>query len=212
METLKLQDINAILGEVTKIICDNAMHLCELDSVVGDGDHGTTIRRGVKAAQIKIDEEKPQQVDKLLAAYALGMVSTMGGASGPIFSSLFLGMGMETHGSDEITLDHLIRSFENGLARVMKIGRSAEGDKTLIDALAPGIRALKASAAAGKSLAESLNDMHKAALEGLEKTKELVANKGRSRYAGERGLGHADAGATSVCLIIGCFAEHVNKG
>lgn len=212
METLKLQDINAILGEVTKIICDNAMHLCELDSVVGDGDHGTTIRRGVKAAQIKIEEEKPQQVDKLLAAYALGMVSTMGGASGPIFSSLFLGMGMETHGSDEITLDHLIRSFENGLARVMKIGRSAEGDKTLIDALAPGIRALKASAEAGKSLAESLNDMHKAALEGLEKTKELVSKKGRSRYAGERGLGHADAGATSVCLIIGCFAEHVNKG
>ena len=212
METLKLQDINAILGEVTKIICDNAIHLCELDSVVGDGDHGTTIRRGVKAAQIKIEEEKPQQVDKLLAAYALGMVSTMGGASGPIFSSLFLGMGMETHGSDEITLDHLIKSFENGLARVMKIGRSAEGDKTLIDALAPGIRTLKASSEAGKSLAESLNDMHKAALEGLEKTKELVAKKGRSRYAGERGLGHADAGATSVCLIIGCFAEHVNKG
>ncbi|MCM8527045.1 MAG: dihydroxyacetone kinase subunit DhaL [Lentisphaeraceae bacterium] len=212
METLKLEDINAILGEVTKVICDNAMHLCELDSVVGDGDHGTTIRRGVKAAQVKIEEEKPQQVDKLLAAYALGMVSTMGGASGPIFSSLFLGMGMETHGSDEITLDHLIKSFENGLARVMKIGRSAEGDKTLIDALAPGIRALKASAEAGKSLAESLNDMHKAALEGLEKTKELVSKKGRSRYAGERGLGHADAGATSVCLIIGCFAEHVNKG
>jgi phosphoenolpyruvate---glycerone phosphotransferase subunit DhaL len=212
METLKLQDINAILGEVTKVICDNAMLLCELDSVVGDGDHGTTIRRGVKAAQIKIDEEKPQKVDKLLAAYALGMVSTMGGASGPIFSSLFLGMGMETHGSDEITLDHLIRSFENGLGRVMKIGKSAEGDKTLIDALAPGIRALKASSVAGKSLSASLNDMHKAALDGLEKTKELVSKKGRSRYAGERGLGHADAGATSVCLIIGCFAEYANKG
>ena len=212
METLKLEDIYAILGKVTEVITENAMHLCELDSVVGDGDHGTTIRRGVKAAQVKIEEEKPNQIDKLMAAYALGMVSTMGGASGPIFSSLFLGMGMETQGSDEITLEHLIRSFENGQARVEKIGRSAEGDKTLLDALCPGIRALKAADEAGKSLAEGLQDMHAAALEGLEKTKELVSKKGRSRYAGERGLGHADAGATSVSLIIGCFAEHVKKG
>lgn len=212
METLKLDDIYAILGKITTIICDNAIHLCELDSVVGDGDHGTTIRRGVKAAQEKIEAEKPQQVDKLLAAYAMGMVSTMGGASGPIFSSLFLGMGMVTQGSEEISLTQLIESFKNGLARVQKIGKSGEGDKTLIDALAPGIRALEASSAANESLEQALAKMHVAALTGLEKTKELVAKKGRSRYAGERGLGHADAGATSVSMIIGCFAEHVNQG
>ncbi len=212
MKSLNLQDIYAILGDVTTVITDNSMLLCELDSVVGDGDHGTTIKRGVKAAQIKIETEKPQQIDKLLATYALGMVSTMGGASGPIFSSLFLGMGMETQGSSEITLEHLIRSFENGRARVEKIGKSSEGDKTLLDALCPGIRALKAASDAGKSLAVALKEMHAAALQGLEKTKELVSKRGRSRYAGERGLGHADAGATSVCLIIGCFAKHANKG
>lgn len=211
METFKLEDIYAILGNVTEVICDNAIFLCELDSVVGDGDHGTTIRRGVKAAQIKIDTEKPQQVDKLFAAYAMGMVSTMGGASGPIFSSMFLGMGMTTQGSEEVTLSHLVESFESGLARVMKIGKSAEGDKTLIDALAPGIRALKASSQAGESLGVALNKMHQAALEGIEVTKTLVANKGRSRYAGERGLGHQDAGATSVTLIIKCFAEQATK-
>ena len=142
----------------------------------------------------------------------MGMVSTLGGASGPIFSSLFLGMGMTVQGAEEITLSHLIESFENGQARVEKIGKSSEGDKTLIDALAPGIRALKAAQAEDKTLAQALTDMHVAALAGLEKTKELVAKKGRSRYAGERGIGHADAGATSVSMIIGCFAEHVNQG
>jgi phosphoenolpyruvate---glycerone phosphotransferase subunit DhaL len=212
METLKLEDVYAILGKITEVICENAIFLCELDSVVGDGDHGTTIRRGVKAALEKIENEKPDKVDKLLAAYALGMVSTMGGASGPIFSSMFLGMGMETQGSEEITLEQLIKSFENGLARVMKIGKSAEGDKTLIDSLAPGIRALKASSEAGESLGTALSKMHEAAKEGIQKTKEIVAKKGRSRYAGERGLGHQDAGATSVTLIINCFAEHVNQG
>ena len=211
MENLKLNDVYAILGNVTEIICENAIHLCELDSVVGDGDHGTTIRRGVKAAQIKIDTEKPQHLDKLFAAYAMGMVSTMGGASGPIFSSLFLGMGMTVHGSEEMNLAHLIESFESGLARVQKIGKSAEGDKTLIDALAPGIRALKKAQEQGINLASALEMMHEAALAGLAHTKELVAKKGRSRYAGERGLGHADAGATSVCLIIGCFAKQANK-
>ncbi|MCM8536268.1 MAG: dihydroxyacetone kinase subunit DhaL [Lentisphaeraceae bacterium] len=212
MESFKLEDVYAILGKVTDVICENAMFLCELDSVVGDGDHGTTIRRGVKAAQEKIETEKPDKVDKLLAAYALGMVSTMGGASGPIFSSMFLGMGMASQGSEEVTLSHLVEAFENGLARVKKIGRSDEGDKTLIDALAPGIRALKASSEAGESLGVALNKMHEAALEGIEVTKTLVANKGRSRYAGERGLGHQDAGATSVTLIIKCFAEQANQG
>ena len=207
METFKLDDIYAILGKVTDVICENAIFLCELDSVVGDGDHGTTIRRGVKAAQEKIETEKPDKVDKLLAAYALGMVSTMGGASGPIFSSMFLGMGMASQGSEEVTLSHLVEAFESGLARVKKIGRSDEGDKTLIDALAPGIRALKASAEAGESLAVALGKMHEAAQEGIEETKKLVSKKGRSRYAGERGLGHQDAGATSVTLIINCFAE-----
>ena len=212
MDNLKLDDVYAILGNVTDVICENAMKLCELDSVVGDGDHGTTIRRGVKAAQEKIDAEKPQQLDKLFAAYAMGMVSTMGGASGPIFSSLFLGMGMTVQGSNEVNLSHLIDSFESGLARVQKIGKSAEGDKTLIDALAPGIRALKQAEVDGKNLADSLAEMSAAAQQGLEHTKELVAKKGRSRYAGERGLGHADAGATSVCLIIDCFAKQANKG
>ncbi|MCH2207138.1 MAG: dihydroxyacetone kinase subunit L [Lentisphaerales bacterium] len=207
METFKLDDIYTILGKVTDVICENAMFLCELDSVVGDGDHGTTIRRGVKAAQEKIETEKPDKVDKLLAAYALGMVSTMGGASGPIFSSMFLGMGMASQGSEEVTLSHLVEAFESGLARVKKIGRSDEGDKTLIDALAPGIRALKTSAEAGEALAVALGRMHEAAEAGIEETKKLVSKKGRSRYAGERGLGHQDAGATSVTLIINCFAE-----
>jgi len=212
METLKLQDVYTILGNITAVICDNAIHLCELDSVVGDGDHGTTIRRGVKAAQEKIESEQPQQLDKLILAYAMGMVSTMGGASGPIFSSLFLGMGMTVKGAEEMTLSHLIESFENGQTRIEKIGNASEGDKTLIDALAPGIRALKTARTGNKSLAQALKDMHVAALAGLEKTKEMVAKKGRSRYAGERGLGHADAGATSISLIIGCFAMYVNQG
>ena len=211
MQALTREDIYQILKLVTEEICDQALMLCELDSVVGDGDHGTTIRRGVIAGLERMEREQPESLDQLFAVYALGMVSTMGGASGPIFSSLFLGMGMATKGADEMHLEHLIQAFDNGRQRIMKIGKAKQGDKTLLDALGPGLKALQQSYVKGEDLALAFAHMHEAALAGVEQTKQMVSRKGRSRYAGERGLGHADAGATSVSIIIGCFASYIKS-
>ena len=195
METLNVQDFASILKNVTDLICENCTKLCELDSVVGDGDHGTTIQRGVKAAQEKIDAMAPEQIDKLFATFAMGMVSSMGGASGPIFASLFQGMALSSAGKTSVNSTDFITMLENGLNKIVTLGKAEEGDKTLVDALAPAIRAGQASQEGGGSLTEVLNAIHKGALEGLENTRKMVSKKGRSRYAGERGLGHPDAGA-----------------
>ena len=89
MDKLTTQDVTEILVQVTKLICENSDKLCELDSVVGDGDHGTTIQRGVKAAQEKVEANAPEKIDALFSTFAMGMISSMGGASGPIFGSFF---------------------------------------------------------------------------------------------------------------------------
>ena len=210
METLKLQDFKDILKNVTAIISENCTRLCELDSVVGDGDHGTTIQRGTKAGQEKIDTMAPDQISKLLATYAMGMVSSMGGASGPIFASLFQGMALSSGGKDEVTAADMITMYQSGLDKVVTLGKAEEGDKTLVDSLAPGIRAGQEALDNGGSLAEVLTAVHKGALEGVENTRKMVSKKGRSRYAGERGLGHPDAGATSISLILQTISDHVN--
>ena len=210
METLNVQDFADILKNVTEIITENCTKLCELDSVVGDGDHGTTIQRGVKAAQEKVDTMAPDQIQKILATFAMGMVSSMGGASGPIFASLFQGMAIASAGKSTVNAEEIITMLESGLDKIVTLGKAEEGDKTLVDSLAPAIRAGKE--VVGNGLVETLTAVHKGALEGVENTRKMISKKGRSRYAGERGLGHPDAGATSISLILQCFSDHVNKG
>ena len=209
MDKLTTQDLTEILRQITKLICENSDKLCELDSVVGDGDHGTTIQRGVKAAQEKIDADAPEKIDKLFSTFAMGMVSSMGGASGPIFASFFQGMALASSGKDEVDADTLLTAMQSGQDKIQAIGKAEEGDKTLIDSLAPAIRAGKAAVEAGSSFEDTISAIYKGSMEGVEETRKMVSKKGRSRYAGERGLGHPDAGATSMSLILQAFADHV---
>ena len=209
MDKLTTQDLTEILRQITKLICENSDKLCELDSVVGDGDHGTTIQRGVKAAQEKIDADAPEKIDKLFSTFAMGMVSSMGGASGPIFASFFQGMALASSGKDEVDADTLLTAMQSGQDKIQAIGKAEEGDKTLIDSLAPAIRAGKAAVETGSSFEDTISAIYKGSMEGVEETRKMVSKKGRSRYAGERGLGHPDAGATSMSLILQAFADHV---
>ena len=209
MDKLTLQDLTEILRQVTKLICENSDKLCELDSVVGDGDHGTTIQRGVKAAQEKVDSNAPEEISKLFSTFAMGMVSSMGGASGPIFASFFQGMALASNGKSEVDAEMLLTAMQSGQDKIQAIGKAEEGDKTLIDALAPAIRAGRAALEAGSSFEEIVSATYKGAMEGVEETRKMVSKKGRSRYAGERGLGHPDAGATSMSLMLQAFADHV---
>ena len=158
-----------------------------------------------------LDAQSPASISELFQLLGKTMVSSMGGASGPLFGSLFRAMGTACKECDTVGTKELHAMFAAGAAKVMKLGKAERGYKTLLDSLLPGIESLEASASDGASLPDALSNMAEAAEAGVESTKEMVAKSGRARYAGERGLGHADAGATSIALMIRAFSDTVAK-
>jgi len=208
---LAVTDFVSILTRFAELITENTNELCKLDSVFGDGDHGTTMKRGTTAAQEKIRTSPPEQIDKLLSAYAMAMLGSMGGASGPIFSSLFQGMSVAATGQTKLDTKGIVSIFEQALEKVTSIGKAVEGEKTLVDSLAPAVRAARAEQENGSDLSKILASAHKAALEGVINTRGMIAKKGRARYAGERSLGHEDAGAVTISLMFQSFSDHFNK-
>ncbi|MEM7395188.1 MAG: dihydroxyacetone kinase subunit DhaL, partial [Verrucomicrobiota bacterium] len=189
-ETLNIDDFRKIIASIRDTINENSDFLCELDSHVGDGDHGTTIARGTRAAAEEVESVNPDSISQLLTKAGMAMMKSMGGASGPIFGSLFRGMGKQAEGKDEVNLADLHAMLEAGLKKVMDLGKAEPGEKTLVDSLHPAVEALDTARADGASLADGLTAMVEAAEAGVEKTKEMVAGKGRARYSGERALGH----------------------
>lgn len=210
-KALTLQDFREIIINTEKAIRQNTRLLCELDAVVGDGDHGSTIARGLASAVETIEKEPPGTISDLLVNTGNAMIENMGGASGPIFGSLFKYMGKTAEGSEQVDLELLVVMYEKSAEKIMKLGQAQPGDKTLLDSLLPGINALKKSCSNGDSLREAYKAMAEAAEKGVLTTKEMVANKGRSRYAGQRGIGHQDAGATSVAIMLKAASITVNK-
>jgi len=211
-QCLKISDFINIFQKISSSILEHSDELCELDAVVGDGDHGTTIKRGVLAGEKAIMATSFETVDKLLSAYALAMVSSMGGAAGPIFSSLFMGMASGGNGVIEINSEQMVSMLKLGLERIVALGKAKEGDKTLVDALAPATRAAKKALDEGSSLSRILELAYLAGKEGTMNTSSMIAKKGRAQFAGERGLGHEDAGAASITLILQAFSEGAKSG
>jgi len=205
---LNLEDVKNYLAALNEAFDASKERLCKLDSVVGDGDHGTTIARGIRLGFDKISEENPDSINGMFKTFAMTMISSMGGASGPIFGSLFQGMAVATKGLDSIDAPTAAAMVAKGLEKVQKIGKAVPGEKTMVDALSPAAEAM----AAGGSLIEVIRAGVKAAEAGVEATKEMTAGKGRARYAGERGHGHADAGASSAVLILSTLENIVAEG
>jgi len=210
-QTLTLQDFQIIIHNIHTTIKDNVNYLCELDSSVGDGDHGTTLERGLSAAVKAIEESPPDSISNMLQTTGKTMISSMGGASGPLFGSLFREMGRASTELDEVTLSNLHTMLDRAASKIMEMGKAERGDKTLLDALLPAVDSLQQSIADGASLPDALTAMAKAAQSGAVATQEMVATKGRARYAGERGRGRQDAGATSIALIMQTIADTVSK-
>lgn len=208
--TLNFEDFDKIVRNTAKVINENSDFLCELDSVVGDGDHGTTISRGLRKAIEAIDEEKPDSISDLLTLTGNTMIESMGGASGPIFGTLFKQMGRMSREKDEVDLNDLHEMYQKSIERVMKLGGAEPGQKTMVDSFLPAVESLKVSADAGDDVITAYTKMEEAAKAGVEATKAMVAKQGRARYAGERGTGHQDAGATSVSLMIGAALQAIS--
>jgi len=208
-DVLKLGDFKKIIININQTIQENASYLSELDSTIGDGDHGITIARGFRNAVGKLDETNPKSISELLKATGLTLISTMGGAAGPIFGSIFTEMAKSADGLQAIDLSNLYDMFYSALDKVSKLGGAKPGDKTLIDALFPAVESLKDSVSKGLAIKESLKKMSIAAKKGAASTKDMVSNKGKSRYHGQRSLGYQDAGANTMYLIIKAAYEAI---
>ena len=209
MDKLTAVDVVNIIAEFSQVIIANRDYLNELDGKLGDADFGTSICAGCCAVEKIIPELGSTKAGFALGKTGTTLVKSMGGASGPLFGTIFMKAGKALGDCAEVGVQELASMFAASLAGVKTLGKSDVGDKTLIDALAPATIALEAAAANGSSLPVALANASAAAAQGVEDTKQLIANRGRAHYVGERGLGHQDAGATAIQMLFKVFADYV---
>ncbi|MFG3145033.1 dihydroxyacetone kinase subunit DhaL [Streptomyces sp. M41(2017)] len=174
-----------------------AERLTDLDSPIGDADHGSNLQRGFVAVEATLEKEAPDTPGGVLTLAGRQLISTVGGASGPLYGTLLRRTGKALGDAGEVSEEQLADALRAGVDAVMALGGAAPGDKTMIDALVPAVDALGESFGAAKTAAE----------EGATATTPLQARKGRASYLGERSIGHQDPGATSASLLIGALVE-----
>ena len=185
---------------------DNREWLTELDSAIGDADHGANMARGMAAIVDKLDAGAPETIDELLKGVGMTLVSSVGGASGPLYGTFFLRMGMTAGAVPTLDAASLATALRAGLDGVVARGKAEAGDKTMYDAMAPAVDALDSTLAAGAGLAAALVAAADAAAAGRDATRPLVARKGRASYLGERSAGHLDPGAASTAILFETLA------
>jgi dihydroxyacetone kinase-like protein len=188
-------------------IADNRDYLTTLDSAIGDADHGTNMERGMRKALERLDGVEGADIGATLKAVGMALVSSVGGAGGPLYGTFFIQMGGATAGKDEVVLADWAQAVKAGVDGVQSRGKAEPGDKTMVDALLPAAQSLREAADQGTDLAEALRQAADAAEEGMKATTELVARKGRASYLGPRSAGHQDPGATSSYLLMKSAAD-----
>ena len=188
-------------------------YLTQLDAAIGDADHGTNMDRGFTAVVAKLGEtDGPSSgPGKLLTTAGSTLVSTVGGASGPLWGTALRRAGRALGDADEFGSDELASALDAALEGVVELGAAQEGEKTMVDALGPAVRTLRESLAGGASLSDAVQAAFEASEEGMRATVPLQASKGRASYLGERSIGHQDPGATSTTLILGALANTVSE-
>jgi phosphoenolpyruvate---glycerone phosphotransferase subunit DhaL len=180
-------------------------YLTELDSAIGDGDHGTNLARGAAAASGKVDAEQPEYLDDLFKLVGMTLVGSVGGASGPLYGTFFLRLGTSFGHRKELTTEQLATALEAGLGGIVERGKAELGDKTMFDAMEPAVRAFRGAQGDGPAVAARA--AFAAAAAGRDATVDLVARKGRASYLGDRSVGHIDPGAASTALMFEALAE-----
>ncbi|WP_156935354.1 dihydroxyacetone kinase subunit DhaL [Pseudonocardia spinosispora] len=202
MDAVDVAALGRWLDEFARLVGEHKQHLIQLDSAIGDADHGTNMDRGMSAVIAALDGAELPDVGALFKKVATTMISAVGGASGPLYGTFFLRMATAAGPVDSLDGPAFAKALRAGLDGVVARGKAEAGDKTMYDALAPAVDALDDALGAGKPLTEALSDAADAAARGRDATKDLVARKGRASYLGERSVGHQDPGATSAALLI----------
>jgi phosphoenolpyruvate---glycerone phosphotransferase subunit DhaL len=196
------------MTEIASAVEAEADHLTQLDSAIGDGDHGVNMTRGFRAVVAALDGDGQPPGRQLIVA-GKTLVSTVGGASGPLWGLALRRAGRALGDAPEVDGDGLVQALDAALAAVVELGAAEPGDKTMVDALGPAVEALRYALAAGDELEAALEGAADAAEAGARATTPMQARKGRASYLGERSVGHQDPGATSTALIIRALGRAV---
>jgi dihydroxyacetone kinase-like protein len=192
------------LSRFRDLVTANQAQLTELDSAIGDADHGSNMARGMNAVMDKLGE--PAAIDQLFKTVGMTLVSSVGGASGPLYGTFFLRFGTTAGGATSIDGAQLSAALRAGLAGIVARGNAEVGDKTMVDALVPALDALDAALASSDDVSAAAGAAFRAADGGRDATEPLVARKGRASYLGDRSAGHVDPGATSTAYLFQALA------
>ena len=200
-------DVVRWLSAFAEAIAENKEYLTALDAAIGDADHGINMNRGMQSVMAKLQAGDPEDIGALLKTVGMALVSSVGGAGGPLYGTFFLQLGSKAIGKDELSDDDWVAMLAAAVEGVQGRGKAEPNDKTMVDALIPARDALAAAVAAGEPFANALHASEAAAEEGMKATIPLVARKGRASYLGERSAGHQDPGATSSWLLLKTAAD-----
>jgi dihydroxyacetone kinase-like protein len=206
-DDVDVEALAAWIREFARLVVVNKDLLTRLDSAIGDADHGINMDRGMSAVVTALDGERPASAAALLKLVGMTLVSTVGGASGPLYGTLFLRMATAAGDVGSLDAQGFAKALRAGLEGVVARGKAEAGDKTMFDALAPSVDALDAALADGEPLGSALRAAVAAAEAGRDATIPMLARKGRASYLGERSVGHQDPGATSVTLLVEAAAS-----
>src|SRR5215208_3223013 len=190
----------------------HAEHLTQLDSAIGDGDHGVNMTRGMRAVLGVLEDVDDDPPGRQLITAGKTLVSSVGGASGPLWGTALRRAGRTVGDAPELDGAGLAGALEAALAGIQELGAAEPGDKTMVDALGPAVTALRAGVEAGEPLADALAEATRAAEAGARATVPMQARKGRASYLGERSIGHQDPGAASSALMIAALASALEPG
>jgi len=200
-------DVLEWIRTYAQVIADNKEYLTELDAQIGDADHGVNMDRGFRAVLEKLPNGEEVNTGKILMTVGMTLLSKVGGAGGPLYSTIFIQAGKSIDGKEAFDLADWAKALEAATEGVVRLGKASPGDKTMVDALTPAVQALKDATEQGLSLGEGLKKSAEAAEDGMIATIPLVARKGRASYLGERSAGHQDPGATSTFMLLDTAAK-----
>ena len=185
-------------------------YLSDLDGAIGDGDHGVNMAKCFREVKKKLAESAGTDMNTLFNNVGMVVLNSVGGAMGALYGTFFLKMAQESIGKEELGLSDLVRMLQTAEQGILDIGKANPGDKTLLDTLAPAVRALEQGEKSGESLQGALTAFEQAAQKGMESTRDMLAKMGRASRLGQRTIGHQDAGATSCFFILRSLASAIN--
>jgi dihydroxyacetone kinase-like protein len=200
-------EVLAWIKACAQVIEQNRDYLIALDAAIGDADHGANMDRGFRAVVAKLPDVADKDIGTIFKTVGMTLISTVGGAGGPLYGTFFIQAGMASVGKLELELPDWLAILDAGTKGVISRGKAALGDKTMVDALLPAVEALRQAAAESQSFGDALKRSAAAAEAGMKATIPLVAHKGRASYLGERSADHQDPGATSSYLILEAAAR-----